>query len=46
MKKTDETWQDWHLAPKDYTVMGDGFPIRITGSGVVGVIDVSGWGTI
>jgi len=41
-KKKKETLEDYGLEPGRYAVCGGGFPIRIKGSGLIGVATVSG----
>ena len=38
----DDIYKDGHLDPGTYSNMGGGFPINVKGSGVIGVVAVSG----
>jgi uncharacterized protein (UPF0303 family) len=42
LKKKKQTLEDKGLDPRHYVASGGGFPIRVSGSGVIGAVIVSG----
>ena len=37
-----QLWRDWRLDEKDYAIIGGGFPISVTGTGIIGAVACSG----